>query len=86
MMTTSVEDQISLKTVYQNLATKRDAQSLKADHERLATKTDLIELRTEIRDDMTKLQVSLMKWMVALVLGGMTGIVIIVLTVMGLVV
>ena len=91
-MTTSVEDRIVLEDrvsrlegAYEHLATKADVAELRAEHEHLATKADLADLRAELKEDMGKLQVSLIKWMVGLVLGGMVGITGLVIAVMRLI-
>lgn len=86
-MTTSVEDRISLEDrvsrlegAYEHLATKADLSELRAEFKtdigelKAEFKTDIGELKAEFKDDIGALQVSLIKWMVGLVLGGMVGI------------
>ncbi len=74
-MTTSVEDRIGLED---------RVSRLEGAYEHLATKADLADLRAELKEDMGKLQVSLIKWMVGLVLGGMVGVTGLVIAVMRL--
>lgn len=74
-MTTSVEDRIGLED---------RVSCLEGAYEHLATKADLADLRAELKEDMGKLQVSLIKWMVGLVLGGMVGVTGLVIAVMRL--
>ena len=71
MMTTSVEDRISVED---------RASRLEGAYDHLATKADIAELRVDLKSYIWELQVSLIKWMVGLVLGGMVRITILVIT------
>ena len=59
-------DVAEVKAELEHKATKADLAELRTELEHMATKADLAELRAEFKEDMGKLQVSLIKWMIGL--------------------